>query len=195
MFESTTKVKKEDQLARDMQSGIEAAERELGGMHQKLEALQAEKEKKSLEKQDKLNKIDDLAKERERLDGYAEQLKKQGIVLEQRRKALHNVEMELKGNIRVFCRVRPALSTEGHELTPMTLNEEQTKLSLSSDQLSVDGLKSQTNTWDFNFDSIFGPNSTQETVFDEISQLVQSALDGYKVFIRFSTSKNLKRKI
>ena len=99
--------------------------------------MHAEKDKKSAEKQDKLNKIDDLAKERERLDGYAEQLKKQGIVLEQRRKVLHNVEMELKGNIRVFCRVRPALSNEGHELTPMTLNEEQTKLTLSSDFQSV----------------------------------------------------------
>lgn len=42
---------------------------------------------------------------------------------------------------------------------------------------ATEGIKDST----FAFDKVFGPQSTQADVFAEVSDMVQSALDGYKV--------------
>ncbi|XP_023915824.1 kinesin-like protein KIN-14N [Quercus suber] len=95
------------------------------------------------------------------------------------RKKLHNTILELKGNIRVFCRVRPLLpddgiSTEGKVITYPTSTE------ILGRGIDV-GQNGQKHS--FTFDQVFMPDATQDDVFVEISQLVQSALDGYKVCI------------
>ncbi|KAG5126634.1 hypothetical protein JHK82_027469 [Glycine max] len=95
---------------------------------------------------------------------------------ERLRKKLHNTILELKGNIRVFCRVRPLLadescSTEGKIFSHPTSME----TSGRAIDLAQNGQKHS-----FTFDKVFTPEASQEEVFVEISQLVQSALDGYK---------------
>ncbi|XP_041023436.1 kinesin-like protein KIN-14C [Juglans microcarpa x Juglans regia] len=98
---------------------------------------------------------------------------------EKLRKKLHNTILELKGNIRVFCRVRPLLPDDGVE-TEATLISYPT----STEALGrgIDLMQSG-QKYPFTFDKVFTHEASQRDVFVEISQLVQSALDGYKVCI------------
>lgn len=103
------------------------------------------------------------------------------------RRKLHNQVQELKGNIRVFCRVRPSLNSEpASEITPMQYPDEsddakEINVMGPEEKSSLGSVSRKNNT--FTFDRVFGPNTQNGEVFDEISQLVQSALDGYNVCI------------
>lgn len=104
------------------------------------------------------------------------------------RRKLHNQVQELKGNIRVFCRVRPALPSAADEELPAKIDfpdsaEDAKEVAIQGpEQKSALG-KITTSTHSFSFDRVFGPSSQNSAVFSEISQLVQSALDGYNVCI------------
>ncbi|KAL1562924.1 Kinesin-like protein KIN-14C, variant 2 [Salvia divinorum] len=95
------------------------------------------------------------------------------------RKKLHNTILELKGNIRVFCRVRPLLSDDGvgNDVKVVSF-----PISMEAQGRGID-LSQNGQKHSFTFDKVFVPDNSQEDVFVEISQLVQSALDGYKVCI------------
>ncbi|CAN6452089.1 unnamed protein product [Victoria cruziana] len=97
------------------------------------------------------------------------------------RKKLHNTILELKGNIRVFCRVRPVLPDDecvGVETAVISYPSSAELLGRGIELVQNPGQKHS-----FSFDKVFNHGASQEDVFTEISQLVQSALDGYKVCI------------
>ncbi|EDV22960.1 uncharacterized protein TRIADDRAFT_28367 [Trichoplax adhaerens] len=107
---------------------------------------------------------------------------------EAERRKLHNCVQELKGNIRVFCRVRPLTNSEGAKMYPSHIifaegSDANIKLLQSSQPSDTPSTKGNSNKYEFKFDKVFHPDSSQENVFNEVSQLVQSALDGYNVCI------------
>ncbi|XP_042452976.1 kinesin-like protein KIN-14N [Zingiber officinale] len=110
------------------------------------------------------------------LQGHLADAKLQIVELERIRKKLHNTVLELKGNIRVFCRVRP-LSYEG------STSESVSSLPFIDPFGHEINLTNNAQSYHFAFDKVFGHEASQGDVFEEISQLIQSALDGYKVCI------------
>ncbi|KAJ8424941.1 hypothetical protein Cgig2_030897 [Carnegiea gigantea] len=95
------------------------------------------------------------------------------------RRKLHNTILELKGNIRVFCRVRPLLPEDGCSSdAPVIAYPTPTE----GHEQGIDLIQSG-QRYAFTFDKVFSHEASQNDVFVEISELVQSALDGYKVCI------------
>lgn len=103
------------------------------------------------------------------------------------RRKLHNQVQELKGNIRVFCRVRPSLDSDPVDETARITYPDKERDSKEIEVLGPEEKSSlgniTTKTKAFAFDHVFTPESLNADVFGEISQLVQSALDGYNVCI------------
>lgn len=97
------------------------------------------------------------------------------------RKDLHNMVADLRGNIRVFCRVRPPLSNELNRQLCVINHLDETSLELISSDFNNSKYKG--NKSDFSFDHVFHEKTKQNDIFEMVSPLIQSALDGYNVCI------------
>jgi len=119
-------------------------------------------------------------------------------ILKQKCKFYHNNRQELKGNIRVFCRVRPILDKEKEENIEgeYIRFDGKNTISLYSQPIKsiryINNINNNNNMNsqfdfiqkdDFSFDRVFTPEDNQKVVFEEISEFVQSALYGCKVCI------------
>ncbi|XP_010452587.1 PREDICTED: LOW QUALITY PROTEIN: kinesin-like protein KIN-14G [Camelina sativa] len=96
-------------------------------------------------------------------------------VLEENSK-LYNQVQDLKGSIRVYCRVPPFLPGQSSISTTIGNMEDDT-IAINTASRHGKSLKS------FTFNKVFGQSATQEEVFSDMQPLVRSVLDGYNVCI------------
>ncbi|KAJ9531363.1 hypothetical protein QJQ45_006812 [Haematococcus lacustris] len=151
-------------LRGETRAGLEAAEKRA---QDAAEALEAAKERFEHEL-----RIKDLESE-----GQVAHFKNKWKAEWEKRKKLHNTVLELRGSIRVLCRVRPLLEKERAGLEEGAPDPVKV---LSDEVMRVAGEKADK---EFEFDRVFKPTEGQEQVFDEVSSLVTSVLDGYNVSI------------
>ncbi|KAE9597562.1 putative minus-end-directed kinesin ATPase [Lupinus albus] len=98
------------------------------------------------------------------------------VVLAENRKLFNEVQ-ELKGNIRVYCRIRPFLPGQKEKQSIVEhIGESDLHVANPSKQ-GKDALKS------FKFNKVFSPASTQVDVYSDIQPFIRSVLDGYNVCI------------
>ncbi|KAM7503823.1 hypothetical protein LguiB_002727 [Lonicera macranthoides] len=93
------------------------------------------------------------------------------------RKELYNKILELKGNIRVFCRCRPLNTEETANGASMAIDFEAAK----DGELTVKSNGTLKKV--FKFDAVFGPQADQVDVFEDTAPVATSVLDGYNVCI------------
>ncbi|PCH36271.1 kinesin-domain-containing protein [Wolfiporia cocos MD-104 SS10] len=178
------------------------------GMQTQITAMQAQYSAANSQVDVLVRKIDELTFKLEDANKRVIELEQETREGETLRRKLHNMVQELKGNIRVFCRVRPLLLsdvqtidfTSGSGLSSPDPEEEDRRreeakaciafpdkmdhkdIVLSSSSESATG-QERKDEWTFSFDRVFEPHSTQAEVFEEISQLAQSCTDGYNVCV------------
>lgn len=117
---------------------------------------------------DKMNEIlEDYKKQEERISVLEKRLTESGF----REKRLRNEVIDLKGAIRVFCRIRPVIG--GKSVCEIKSTSEKIDISNGRDMKSLS----------FQYDRIFCEFDSQEKVFEEVAPLVRSGMDGYKVCI------------
>ncbi|KAI0761833.1 P-loop containing nucleoside triphosphate hydrolase protein [Trametes elegans] len=179
-------------------------------------ALQAEKAAVQAEFDRTSGTKANLALELEQARKRIAELEREAREGESVRRKLHNMVQELKGNIRVFVRVRPVLRSDiltstlslssgsigaisdgtgspDPEEEARMREEAMAKLAfpdkmdhreivLRSSSESATG-QERKDEWQFAFDRVFEPHSSQAEVFEEISQLAQSCTDGYNVCV------------
>lgn len=90
------------------------------------------------------------------------------------RRRLHQLLQDLRGNIRVMCRVRPLSSSEKHLDESITV--------MDTCQVKVVNSCTRRENW-FEFDRVFPPTDSQEVIYYEVSDLVTSAMNGFNVCI------------
>ena len=84
--------------------------------------------------------------------------------------------LHLQGNIQVYCRVRPTTLTEidkGYQTVADALSETE-----------VGCFDSRTNKWkSFAFDRVWGPDQSQQSVFQDVEPVALSVVDGFNACI------------
>ncbi|VEU20677.1 DEKNAAC101643 [Brettanomyces naardenensis] len=194
---------------RELEEKAEKFENEAGSLRKNLDETRAELGEKIKEMESMKRRCEWFRKEVGRYEGC---IKEEEVT----RRRIHEKLQELKGNIRVFCRVKPVVMEEGvnsmkDEKSQISTNNltgngvsdfpsASSSLSFRCDNFasypqhikiiepldhrrkSSIGLISP-RTLDFSFDMVFDQHSTNSEIFEEISQLVQSSLDGHNVCI------------
>lgn len=174
-------------LAKGEQEGREKMKTELEGEVAKSSGEISKLEAEAAELRRQLQDLENQLLEKDRLVQEAKESEKKAVEEafqmnelvrkgELQRRALHNKIMDLRGSIRVFCRVRPLLEEEEESALILYPREQDNTIDIASARTSDDLLR-------FTFDRIFDEKASQAEIFEEISQLVQSALDGYNVCV------------
>lgn len=171
----------------DMRNNGQASQSELAELQDKIKDLQ--RENASIEK--KVEKFSEAAAEaatlKEKLSKSNKSLKEACVELDivsiklkeesvKRKKLLNELE-DMKGKVRVYCRIRPFSKSEKAEA------ERAIPCFKILDETNIDIGVTKNKIKNYSFDSVFGPESSQDDVFEETKRLIQQAIDGYNVCI------------
>ena len=184
------KRKKKDELLL-LKDELDSIKYEQGKIQNENLNIKRELEEKKHLSQKKDEELQKIRKEnlnlKQEIEYYTKAIKIQNQLhndIQSYKNQMNNEYQEAKGNVRVFCRIRPPLQRE--------ISKQKIDIEYRGDNsLIIKGEKKANNIGkgvhqdieQFQFNRIFKQNDTQEDVFEEISPLIQSSLDGFNINI------------
>ena len=121
----------------------------------------------------------DRIKQASLLADQMDRLYRQEVAL---RKQFQEMVQDLKGNIRVFCRVRPAVNAAGKRVKVAQENRCTVYSTSDPDALIAnDPARASRPSKRYNFNKVFTESTSQSDVFTSIQPLVDSIVEGYNV--------------
>lgn len=173
--------KRENEL-NELKERYDKLSEDLGVQKQQTETLQsdikAKEDKLLLTRQEKERLESYIIETKESIKSINEELEKEETI----RRELHNELQEIRGNIRVYCRIRPPLiGLENNDSSFLKVDNFDDDNGVQCMEITRGhGLSAYHK---FKFDRIFDKDAENQEIFDEVGQLVQSSLDGYNVCI------------
>ena len=183
--------------AGQLQKKLEGANAELASCReeadrQRKETIEAAKARASLEAQlkQKEEKVDALTQAVSKAEAMAiaEEGRMKNLDLQYKkewalRKKYYNELQDIKGNIRVYSRARPLLKFEvDRGDTEIVDTPDDTSVRVRTAAKSLEG-RGGVSYKTFSYNASFNPEHSQDDVFAEAKDLVQSTIDGYNVCI------------
>ncbi|MEW5299266.1 MAG: hypothetical protein WDW36_002299 [Sanguina aurantia] len=145
-----------------------------GQLQSKLDSVSVNQDERSQQLEDQLGEMQDqLGEAHDKLQSMA-RIEADNRTMQEENKLLYNLVQDLKGSIRVFCRVRPLGRTGDSASGCMCL-------SVDGELAILDKAGGRPQV--FKYDRVFGEDSTQEEIYSDTQPLIRSVLDGYNVCI------------
>ncbi|CUM68197.1 uncharacterized protein PRCAT00005916001 [Priceomyces carsonii] len=165
----------------NLKANFESKEQELGTLRRKIEST-------TCLIHDMKNTWQASAREIETYNNKTRELNKFLEDQESERRLLHDKLQNLKGNIRVFCRIKPP--PNGEEIAAIDFPEDEINLDSNQELLISKGSPDSSSysgrtvqSYKFQFDKVFLSTLGNDVVFEELSQLIQCSLDGRNVCV------------
>ncbi|XP_062188547.1 kinesin-like protein KIN-14A [Phragmites australis] len=165
---STQRIECSNSQIEERQRLLQAHETELSELKKMFQDVKVDFRSLQTQFQDDITKLGDNIQELSKAAlGYNQAVKEN--------RNLYNMLQELRGNIRVLCRIRPLLNSESISSIDHIGND--------GSVMVCDPFKPQSTCKIFQFNQVFGPTTTQDEVYKETQPLIRSVMDGYNVCI------------
>lgn len=180
------------EIDESLSNELDQSKNKCGDLQEELSILEKKINEKNLYKTSISVQIDTVKEEteqtvrqRKELNEYISNSKNELVQIndilikeETMRRKLHNEIQEFRGNIRVYCRIRPPLENEPQDVSHIHVSKFDNRNGSQAIEINKEDRNSK-----FLFDKVFDTKETNQEVFQEVCQLIQSSLDGYNVCI------------